>query len=153
MRRYGQQTFADRVRRFVASGSVPAHAPDLGECHVWTGAKVDGYGRVHVDGQVERAHRASYRAFVGPIPDGMHIDHLCRNRACIRPSHLEVVTQAENNRRAAPFAVKPRGEACRHGHPLVGDNVRPNGACRACWVDCNARYYQRRGKALRAGVR
>lgn len=75
------------------------------DCWEWIGAKEwDGYGIVGVrladDRMVtQRAHRVLYELFVGPIPAGKHLDHLCRNRSCVRPSHLEPVTVAENNRR------------------------------------------------------
>lgn len=65
------------------------------------------------------AHRKSYEILVGPIPGGLTIDHLCRNRACINPAHMEPVTNAENTRRAAALRTH-----CIKGHPLEGDNVR-----------------------------
>ncbi len=70
---------------------------------IWTGAKnPGGYGVIGAGarGQGNKlAHRLSYELFVGPIPEGLHIDHLCVTRLCVRPDHLEPVTQAENNRR------------------------------------------------------
>lgn len=97
-------------------------------CWLWN-RSIDrhGYGRFNR----ELAHRRLYELYVGPIPDGLHIDHLCRVRHCVRPDHLEPVTQAENNRRAA--AVRTH---CPHGHPLSGDNLRTrndgNRGCKAC---------------------
>ncbi|WP_375791707.1 HNH endonuclease signature motif containing protein [Actinoplanes campanulatus] len=94
-------------------------------------------------GKAVTAHRYSYESLIGPIPDGLTIDHLCRNRPCINPDHLEPVTQAENNRRV-PVEVRrlsarvprPPRTTCKHGHPLSGENlyVSPGGhrACRTC---------------------
>jgi hypothetical protein len=59
----------------------------------------DGYGRVWLYGGMVLAHRASFEAFVGPIPEGMEIDHLCYVPSCVNPEHLEPATRAENNRR------------------------------------------------------
>lgn len=74
-------------------------------CWTWTGSVLpSGYGKISTGPLAAQsgttAHRAVYEAFVGPIPEGLHLDHLCRNRLCVRPDHLEPVTQAENNRRA-----------------------------------------------------
>lgn len=75
---------------------------DQGGCRVWTRAiQRNGYGCMSLDGKRYLAHRVSYETFIGPIPDGAVIDHLCRNRACILPAHLEPVTHAENTRRGA----------------------------------------------------
>lgn len=78
--------------------------PDTG-CWIWTGATSVGYGRIRVDGRLDMAHRVSYQLFVGQIPEGLDLDHLCMNRRCCNPSHLEPVTRAENMRRAAAAKV------------------------------------------------
>lgn len=68
-------------------------------CWLWQGTLRAGYGRVKIGGRLQEAHRASYEHHVGPIPEGLVVDHLCRNRSCINPAHLEPVTEMENIRR------------------------------------------------------
>lgn len=106
-----------------------------GGCWQWTGAISSvGYGRFRIGPDNRYAHRIGYEHFVGPIPTNLVIDHLCRNRACVNPEHLEVVTERVNINRG----VLPKREQthCIHGHALADDNlyVKPNGArcCRTC---------------------
>lgn len=83
--------------RFWARVSV-----DQGGCWVWTGGKSDrGYGYFRHGGRVQRVHRLAFVALRGAIPEGLGLDHLCRNKLCIRPDHLEPVSGAVNTRRAA----------------------------------------------------
>ncbi len=94
--------------------------PDTG-CIEWMGRLHCGYGRISVGQQTFRAHRWAYEATRGPIPDGLVIDHLCRNKACQNPDHMEPVTNAENVRRQ----VSHNGNKthCKHGHSLA--DARP----------------------------
>ncbi len=78
---------------------------DLDGCWIWTGALDRGGYGLFKSRQV-MAHRFAYELWVGPIAEGLHIDHLCYVRPCVNPAHLEPVTQAENNRRAANHARK-----------------------------------------------
>ena len=65
-------------------------------CWNWTAAKARGYGRFKIEGKLQYAHRLAYQGFVGAIPTGMLVDHICRNRACVRPSHLRLATTKQN---------------------------------------------------------
>ena len=109
-------------------------------CWLWTAAWMRGYGKFWSGERLVPAHRWAYEAEVGPIPEGLQLDHLCRNKRCVRPDHLEVVTGAENTRRALAGIHKSH---CPKGHPYSGDNLQrwSNGAarCRACNRD---RYYR-----------
>lgn len=115
-----------------------------GECWEWTGARnQDGYGIFHVPGtlnRVIRAHRFAYETFIGPIPEGLELDHLCRNHACVNPDHVEVVTNQENSRRGIAGIVNAQRQRakthCPRGHPYdeVNTLVRSNGRreCLTC---------------------
>lgn len=91
-------------------------------------------------------HRFAYRLIRGPIPAGLQLDHLCRNRQCVNPFHLEPVTQKENLLRGEGIAAKnARKLICKRGHVLAGENLylRPDGkgrACKACRCICLSKY-------------
>ena len=120
-------------------------------CWVWTGAMRSGYGNIRWDGKVAAAHRVAYELERGPIPDGLVIDHLCRNTSCVNPAHLEVVTRRENTIRGETRAAENVAKThCPAGHPLAGENLyqspgRPHRHCRECHrVNARARYHARK---------
>ena len=107
------------------------------DCWAWRGRiNSDGYGRHYLSTGDVAAHRLAYELCVGPIPKGLTIDHLCRNRGCVNPGHMEPVTNRENVLRGvSPAAVNARKTHCKHGHPLSGENLMivPRGReCREC---------------------
>ena len=111
-----------------------------GECWLWTGAlTTNGYGSfMKKKGlQMVRAHRFSYEYFVGPIPEGLDLDHLCRVRNCVNPAHLEPVTRRINLLRGmTQTALNASKTHCPAGHPYSPENtyIRPKGqrVCKAC---------------------
>lgn len=101
-------------------------------CWSWEGpTNHDGYGTVTVDGKKVMSHRFAYELFIGPIPKGLQVDHLCRNRACTNPEHLEPVTYQENARRAGAAITH-----CKYGHAFTPANTyyttKGRRRCRTC---------------------
>lgn len=118
-----------------------ARYTEVGGCWEWSGTmRPDGYGVVWVAGRLVRAHRFFYEHHVGPIPDGLVLDHLCRNRRCVNPSHLEPVTHRENVMRGiSPFAARSQQTHCKWGHELTGEGLyihpqRGTRMCRTCMI-------------------
>lgn len=109
-RRHGDPLAGKAFRDWTDAARFWRRVEKTETCWIWTGAPDNslGYARFKVrDAKGERdavmVHRWSYEEVNGPIPDGLEIDHLCRVRNCVRPSHLEAVTHTENMRRAAPY--------------------------------------------------
>jgi hypothetical protein len=117
-------------------------------CWPWTGSKNwAGYGQInpsrHGPGSKTRqAHRVIYELVRGPIPPGLHLDHLCRNRVCVNPAHLEPVTARENALRGrSPLILLHLAGACQRGHVVAGDNVyvHPTRGTKGCLRCCRDR--------------
>lgn len=118
-----------------------------GGCWEWTASRYvqNGYGQFGFKGKNSRtAHSVAWEALIGPVPEGLELDHLCRNRACCNPAHLEPVTHRENTLRGtSPSALHAKKTHCPKGHPYEGDNLlvrvkdggRKSRECRACTTE------------------
>lgn len=151
-RRFIKGHYASRSLESRFWEKVDKRGPE--ECWEWRAGKDDGYGVIRIGRAAKsKAHRVAYELLVGPIPDGLMIDHLCRNRACVNPAHLEAVTQRVNNLRGeSPYAKKARQTHCKHGHEFTEANTyRPPSAphlrqCRACRARDSRRREQAKSK-------
>lgn len=135
-------------------GPIPAHRPDLGPCWLWTAAPNEhGYGIFRNAAKKNvRAHRWAYENAVGCVPEGLDLDHLCRNRGCVNPAHLEPVTSTENMRRAPPGrrAWRKLITHCPQGHEYTLENTRIRGGVRCCRT-CTLTRQRAAYRAKRAG--
>jgi len=114
------ERFWSKVQARKASDLVRSH------CWIWTANSTPKYGRFWLGKAGVLAHRHAYEVLVGPVPKGLQLDHLCRVKLCVRPTHLEPVTNAENLTRAL---VALRGEVCpKCGTPYEGRSRR----CKPC---------------------
>jgi len=132
--------------------------PESG-CWLWVGAvHRNGYGSVHLSKPRRNAvaHRAVYELLVGPIPQNLDLDHLCRVRCCVNPAHLEPVTRKENLERSGSLAAlaliakrKNESPVCTKGHAMTPDNtyIYPNGRHRLCRTCANIYQRQHRKEA------
>lgn len=124
-----------------------SHVQKTDSCWNWDRPNSIGYGRINWKRKELKSHRVAYELVKGPIPEGLHLDHLCRNPACVNPDHLEPVTCRVNTLRGVSMvAENARKTTCSKGHPFSGDNLycTPGGkrACRTCNRE-NARIYDR----------
>ena len=115
---------------------------DAGDCWEWTGRiQDDGYGQMWWAGRSQTAHRVVYEVLAGPIPEGLSLDHLCRNQRCVNPDHLEPLPIRDNILRGyGPPAQASRRTACTRGHPF--DFTRSDGyrGCRPCGAERQRRH-------------
>lgn len=129
------------------NGPLPEHRPELGPCHLWTASltrKRGGYGQFALNGRMRKAHQVALELAGISLTPGLVPDHLCRRPACVRPSHLDLVTDQVNIARGnAPSAVVARTNVCASGrHELTESNTiwraagryraKPARECRAC---------------------
>lgn len=117
-------------------------------CWIWTaGGHGRGYGGYAITHSVkEYAHRFAWEFFFGPIPKHLQCDHLCRNKRCVNPAHLEITTGQINTMRGMNFPIQD-GRHCQKGHPLFGPNLYIEGSTRRCRICGNLRakrYHERK---------
>ncbi len=114
-------------------------------CWEWIGLRTElGYGRFTIDGQGRKAHRMAYELLIGPIPEGLEPDHLCRNHGCVKviadgfgPAHLELVTHQENLLRGVGFAAQhAKAKHCPQGHPYDPRNTYRDTKGRRYCITC-----------------
>lgn len=124
-----------------------------GDCWLWKGPTCKGgYGKTTLNYKTRSTHRVLYEMLVGPIPKGLHLDHLCRNRLCVNPKHLEPVTARENTRRSTnPITKLMNRNCCAHGHLYTKENtkIRKTNGARVCLICAKAsrkRFYERHKK-------
>lgn len=114
-------------------------------CWIWEGAKSSsGYGNVRIDNVQHRAHRMSYLSAHGTIDKSLVVDHLCKNKLCVNPSHLELVTQKINAQRALLGTKK---DFCKNGHKFTDENSYKSGKlrqCKLCKLEYSKKYYRKR---------
>lgn len=121
----------------VDKDNGPVH-PTLGRCWIWTGARnAAGYGHAHVGADQGLAHVIAFELVVGPVPPGLELDHLCRNRPCVNPTHVEPVTHRQNLLRGETIpALNAAKTHCPKGHEYTEANTyrQKSGSrmCRAC---------------------
>ena len=116
------------------------------QCWEWERGRSQGYGYVWLDNKMQRVHRIAYEAIIGPIPANLELDHLCRNRACYNPEHLEPVTRKENTRRGKSGHMVT---SCPKGHSYSGDNLYTelstgHRKCKTCKHTRDKAYYEKR---------
>jgi hypothetical protein len=124
-------------------------------CWNWLGQVTNNYGRTGISRSKVWAHRASYEEFVGRIPPGFQIDHLCKNTVCINPDHLEAVTPRVNTLRSDSLsAIAARRTHCAAGHEYTDENTRQrrDRRARVCRTCARADAARRRACARRSGV-
>ena len=141
----------DSTERFWSKVEITG----LYSCWEWQARRNKGYGQFRLNGRAQRAHRVAYELIKGPIPDGLEIDHLCRNRRCVNPFHLEAVTHIENLRRGmgtSGILYSPQSH-CKRGHARTLDNLDINSNCKICMIELRKQYRNKHKEKVKASQR
>lgn len=148
-----EERFWEKVEKQTERGTFWDGTP-CSPCWLWTGCVQDGYGRFNPGKglRVFRAHTYAYIQAKGPIPEGLELDHLCRNRNCCNPDHLEAVTRQVNFIRGSnPTAQRTRANVCKNGHEMTPENTyarkggggREGRRCRQCTLERTGEYQKK----------
>jgi len=120
-------TTIEETNRFLS------HTTDIGICWIWNGAIRDKYGRSSHRGKIYTSHRLSYLLYVDNIPEGYDIHHICKNKLCVNPAHLQAVSKKEHGR----LDLKTH---CKYGHEFTPENTYKRDNKRWCKVCASNRY-------------
>ncbi len=148
------------------NGPVPPARQELGPCWLWLATMMpNGYGQFTIRKKKNYTHILAYEWTVGMVSDGLELDHLCRNRSCCNPSHLEPVTRSENIRRgilpamslkwmpkmnARSAEVRRARTECKNGHTFIGEvDSKGNRICKQCTAINSRRHYEKKRAAAK----
>lgn len=144
-RKYCSRACGTEARHIPIEKRFLSFVKKTAQCWIWQGTRNrGGYGQFTINKKGIAAHRFAYTFYVGTIPEGLQLDHLCRNTSCVNPSHLEPVTQVENIRRSEGISVQlAKRTKCSKGHDFTGRH-RGYRRCLVCHREAESAHYHRR---------
>lgn len=141
------------ARALIERRTVSTPRGFITDCWIWTGCALpSGYGKLRIRKADWLAHRLAHAAFTGPIPASYQVDHLCQQKDCCNPAHLEAVTPLTNTVRALiANGQRLSADVCKLGHARTPDNLR-KGRCRICY-DASVRRWTQKNRPRKMPVR